>query len=351
MSGERIRVDGRRQVPRSGRWHRRLLALAVAFAAAPLTPLSGQDRSAQSTSARIVAYLNEPREPELGDVFQLDVQIRVAPDVVAFLSDTMTDAENSVSAGPGTWTVEHGPGDSLDVRATYPVMSFLPGGVELPFVELWTRPARPGEEPGIRPSSELPVGDREAPDAEYALLYLGGVFVMPPSEMVGDGATLEPRPPADVLGGDTSPWLVAAIAVTVAAAGAVAWLLLAGRAGRGPGTPTPSARDVALHELDRIRELGWHTNGHVVAFYDATTGVLRHYAERRKPHEWPSALTSSELLARLAEGRDEERLTDLRPTIWTAECVKFGSRRPDAETAERDWAHVREWIAGEEDES
>ncbi len=329
-------------------WRGAGLAAWLALASLPTLgtgPLAAQERLAQSSSARIVAFLNEPREPEFGEVFDLEVQVRVAPDVVAFLSDTMTDAASSVSAGPGTWTVTVGAADSLDVRATYPVMAFLPGGVELPFVELWTRPLRPGESATVRPSSELPDADRNAPDVEHAQLYLGGIFVMPPSEMIGDDAMLEPRPPADVLGGERSAWLVAALLLLAVAGGTVAWVVLAGRSARA-GSPPPlelSPREEALRELDRIRELGWHTNGRVADFYRATTDVLRYYAERREPSRWRTALTSSELLDRLREHGGTE-IEPLDATVWTAECVKFGGRRPDPGTAQADWSLVRDWI-------
>lgn len=325
-----------------------LLPLATAASFICPSVVSSQERSAQSGSARVVAFTNEPREPEFGEVFELEVQVRIAPDVVAFLSDTMAEASSSVSAGPGRWTVTAGPGDSVDVRATYPVMGFLPGGVELPWVELWTRLAGPGEDPGVRPSSELAQAERTAPGVEYARLYLGGIFVMPPSEMVGDDATLLPRPPADVLGGEVSPWLWATAAWLAVAGAVVAWLLLAGRRGDGRMAPIPlSPRAEALRELDRIRELGWHANGRVVDFYDATTGVLRRYAERREPQTLRTALTSSELLAALRERAGAEAVEPLGPTVWTAECAKFGGRRPSPETAEADWSRVRAWIAGE----
>jgi hypothetical protein len=322
--------------------------VATALVAVAPAPLAGQERQAQSATARIVAFLNEPREPEFGEIFQLEVQVRVAPDVVVFLSDTMVDAASSVSAGPGTWTVTVGAADSIDIRATYPVMGFLPGGVELPFVELWTRPLEAGEEPGVRPSSELPPSERDGPGVDHALLYLGGVFIMPPSEMIGDDAMLEPRPPADVAGGDVSIWLLGALMLVGVAAAVVAWLLLAPRLGKSsPVVPLLSPEEEALRELDRIHELGWHSNGRVADFYDATTGVLRHYAERRDPSRWRTALTSSELLARLREHWGAAEIEPLGGTVWTAECVKFGGRRPDAEAAEADWARVREWIARE----
>jgi hypothetical protein len=330
---------------------RRLIVAAALLALSSPAVLRAQTRSAQAGSARLVAFSNEPREPEFGEVFQLEVQVRVAPDVVAFLSDTLAEAANSVSAGPGTWSVTPGPADSVDVRATYPVMGLLPGGVELPLIELWTRPAAAGEVAGVLSARDVDAAALESPEVEHAMLYLGGVFIMPPSEMTGDDATLMPRPPADVLGGERSPWLVAALALVGLGVVAVAWILLGGREGAGAPVPVAlSPRAEALRELDRIRELGWHTNGRVAEFYDATTGVLRHYAERREPAQWRTALTSTELLARIGERWGPEAVEPLGPAVWTAECVKFGGREPGTAAAEADWSSVREWIARGTDE-
>jgi len=327
----------------------RHLLWAVSLVVAVPGVLAGQTRSAEAGSARLVAFTNEPREPEFGEVFQLNVQVRVAPGVVAFLSDTLAEAANSVSAGPGTWTIEPGPGDSVDVRASYPVMGLLPGGVELPLIELWTRPASASETAGVRAASELPGTDLAAPEFEHALLYLGGVFIMPPSEMVGDDAVLMPRPPADVFGGERSPWLVAALVLGGLAVAVVMALMLAGRvpgSSGGSGLPlTLSPRAEALRELDRIRELGWHTNGRSADFYAATTDVLRRYAERKEPAKWGTALTSTELLGALRERWSQDAIEPLRPTIWTAECAKFGGRTPGPDAAERDWTTIRGWIA------
>jgi hypothetical protein len=273
-----------------------ILPLALLLAASP--GIAAQTPSAQSGSARLVAFTNEPREPEFGEVFLLNVQVRVAPEVVAFLSDTLAEAANSVSAGPGTWTVTPGPGDSLDVRASYPVMGLLPGGVELPLIELWTRAAAAGESPGVRPASDLAASDVASPGTEHALLYLGGVFIMPPSAMVGDDAMLLPRPPADVFGGEQSPWLLAAFLLGGLAVVVVATLLVRGRTrGSTDAFLVLSPKAEALRELDRIRALGWHTNGRVGDFYEATTGSLRHSAQPRDPRPWAPAITISVLRA------------------------------------------------------
>jgi len=111
-----------------------------------------------------------------------------------------------------------------------------------------------------------------------------------------------------------------------------------------------SPRAEALRELERIRALGWHTNGRVADFYEATTGVLRHYAERRDPSELRTALTSSELLRSLRERWGPQAVEPIGPTVWTAECVKFGGRRPGADAAESDWTRVRDWVASEPDD-
>jgi len=325
---------------------RRVLALVALLSAAWQPTLQAQAPSAQAGSARVVAFTPPSPEPEFGEIFDLELRVRVAPGVVAFLADTMAEAANSVSAGPGSWTVEPGPADSLDVHASYPIMGLLPGAVELPLVELWTRPAAEGESPGVRAVHETDPATLSAPEFEHALLYLGGVFIMPPSEMMGEDEAPMPRPPADVLGRELSWWLVAAVFVGSLAVVAVTWFLLGGRE-RLPAPVLLSPRAEALKELERIRAQGWHENGHVAEFYDATTGVLRHYAERRDAHDLGAALTSSELLGRLRTRWGVESVESLGPAVWTAECVKFGGRRPGPQTAEADWSTVRDWIASE----
>jgi hypothetical protein len=108
--------------------------------AALLLPRAASAQALGQTAApiRLVAFTNEPREPEFGEVFELYLQLRMAPNLVAFIPDTLLPAPDAFNAAPGTWTTEAGPADSIDVRATYYVMGVMNGGVELPTLELLT---------------------------------------------------------------------------------------------------------------------------------------------------------------------------------------------------------------------
>jgi len=302
--------------------------------------------------ARLVAFTNEPREPELGEVFALNLTVRLAPDVIAFFPDTLVPARDAMSAGPGSWELGTAPGDSIDVRATYPVMGLDPGGVELPVLELWTRRAGSGEEAGPRRVASLAgtvrdgagPGGAPAPGLERLLIPVGGALIMPLRAMTeaADGG-LVPEPPADVLGGQWSPWLLGAVGTALGVAALLAWLFVGRAAAGGSVLAIRSPRAEALHELDRLHALRWHANGRVVEFYDATTGVLRRFAELTE-EECGRYLTSSELLGRLQDRWGAGRVGSLRDAVWSAERVKFGSDRPDPPAAEGDWATVRSWI-------
>lgn len=299
--------------------------------------------------ARLIAFINEPREPEFGEVFELYLSLRFAPDVVAFVPDTLLPDEHAFSAGAGHWTSAPGPADSIDVDATYPVMGLLNGGVQLPWLEIWSRPAAAGESPGPRPASELAaLGDTERAALRRTVLEIGGALILVPSEMAGEEASIDPHPPADVLGGEWSTWLVATIGVALAAVLALAWMFFATHRAEvrmGPLAVAANPRAEALEELDRVLARGWHTNGRVAEFYDATTNVLRLLSEVEEP-EWRRALTSTELVGRIEARWGTGRVGTLRPAIWAAERAKFGTHRPGAQAAEADWAAVRDWIRG-----
>ncbi len=321
------------------------LAMGALVAASPVAAVAYQE----AVPVRLIAFTNEPREPEFGEVFELYLSLRFAPDVVAFVPDTLIPDEHAFSAGTGHWTSTPGPADSVDVEATYYVMGLLNGGVQLPWLEIWSRPPAAGESPGPRPASELAaLGDTERAALRRTVVEIGGALILVPSEMAGQEASIDPRPPKDVLGGEWSIWLVAAVGITATAGLALAWMLfttLRAEARAGPLAAAADPRAEALRELDRVLALGWHTNGRTPEFYDATTGVLRVLSEVEEP-EWRRALTSTELLGRIEERWGVGRVEKLRPAIWSAERAKFGAHRPDPDTAEEHWAAVRDWIRG-----
>ena len=304
-----------------------------------------------SFEARLVAFTVEPRAPEFGEVFDLRITVRIGPGVVALLPDTLVPADASVSAGSGDWSVTSGPADSVDIRARYPVMGFLNGRVELPSLELWTRPAGVGEVGGARPASDLvDAGTALGDELQRILIFVGATEIIPLVEMADASGDLFPRPAADVLGGQWSIWFLSAVGVTAIASAILAWLLISRRrlAWRGAADVHGrgrSPRSGALRELDRIRGLGWHTEGRIVEFYNASTSVLRRFSEQEEP-EWGIALTSSELLVRLQDRWGSSSVEKLGSAISAAEWVKFGGYRPEIDTAEGHWMTIREWIEG-----
>jgi hypothetical protein len=302
------------------------------------------------TEARLVGFTVEPEAPEFGEVFDLRITVRIGPGVVAFLPDTLVPGDASFSAGSGDWSETSGPADSVDIQTSYPVMGFLSGPVELPWLELWTRPATAGEVGGARPASDLvDAGPVLGDELQPILISVGTTEIIPLSELAEAAGNLFPRPAADVLGGQWSIWFLSAV-VTAIAGAILAWVLMSRRQRSRRGGAELDGRDrsprgEALRELDRIRGLGWHIDGLMVEFYDATTGVLRRFSEQEDA-EWGIALTSHELLARLQGRWGSSSVENLGLTISVAERVKFGGYRSEVEAAEDDWVTIRDWIEG-----
>ena len=326
---------------------------AILFLALHATLATGGAR-AQSldlpTEARLVGFTVEPEGPEFGQVFDLRITLRIGPGVVAFLPDTLVAGDASASAGSGDWSETSGPADSVDIQASYPVMGFLSGVVELPSLALWTRPAGPGEVGGARPASDLvDVGPVLGDELQPSLISVGVTLIIPLSEMAEATADLFPRPAADVLGGQWSIWFLSAVVTAIGGASLACLLIFRGRLARRSDAQLNgrdrSPRGEALRELDRIRGLGWHTEGRMVEFYDASTGVLRRFSEQEEA-DWGIALTSSELLVRLQGRWGSNSVEDLGSAVSVAERVKFGGHGSEVETAEGHWMTIRDWIEG-----
>lgn len=177
-------------------------------------------------------------------------------------------------------------------------------------------------------------------------LEAGGVML---ARLAQAGDSALPRGPLDVVGGDWSPWVLGAAALALLLALARSAVLLRTWTGKREWRrwvqrlTSPSPRQAALKELEEIRGLGLHTNGHVGEFYARTTDVARRFSGTLDPSLGPS-LTSTEFIARLAEGRGAGAVDGLARVIEVAELTKFGRHRPDASAAESDWAAVRDWI-------
>lgn len=319
----------------------RVVAFWAGVVLCAVNPVGAQIQEGQ-VDARLIAFLTEPRVPEFGEVYDLTLRLRIAPEVVAFLPDTLLPSEDSFSAGQGSWSTSPGPSDSVDVQAIYPIMSFRAGGVYLPNIVVAIRP-RNGNEVSVRRAGNESLGlaNFEIPTGAVQIITLEALRLAADEEQI-------PRPPADVLGGQWSSWLISAVALIGLGLATLIWILIdywhAARR-MEQVAPKESARNIALKELDRLRSLKWHTDDRIVSFYDASTGVLRNYSGEEGP-EWGTALTSTELMFRL-EGRwGGDSVSDLDSTVWVAERVKFGSHRPGSEDAEVHWGTIRRWIEG-----
>lgn len=329
------------------------LALGSALYVTWIIPLEARSQG-PGADVRLVGFIIEPQEPEFGAVFDLRLNLRMAPGAVVFLPDTLNPASASVSAGAGEWSEVEGPSDSVDVSARYPVMAFLNGRVELPSLEVWTRSAVGGEEAGPRSVAEIPdQGPASADLLRSVVVATGAVQVVPLAEMANAEGPIGPRPPADVLGASYSPWFIAALLVGLIAGGGVFWAgVTALRARRAAPARAPVVRrlsplEEALSELDRILAHGWHLSDsreRLVGFYTASTDVLRRLAEQFDP-KWGMSLTSSELLTVLRDRWGQETVVHLHEAVSVAEWVKFGRHSPTSQVAEEHWRTIRTWVA------
>ncbi|MEX2583179.1 MAG: hypothetical protein WD766_07885, partial [Gemmatimonadota bacterium] len=144
--------------------------------------------------ARVVSMSTDPETPEFGRVFDLHLTVRVAPEYVVALSEALLPNLAAESIGEGSWQSAPAPGDSLDVLATYPMIMYAEGRVDLPSLVIRTRHA-PGAAATLAGVETLEGVDAEA-------IPLGAIIVPELAAMADSGAALVPRPAADVLGGE-----------------------------------------------------------------------------------------------------------------------------------------------------
>jgi hypothetical protein len=321
--------------------------MCAALVVLALSPTPGTAATQAATGGlRLAAFRADPSQPEFGRPFELQVRLRLAPGTTLFLPDTLLPADASASAGRGSWVESAGLADSLDVTATYPVVGYLNGEIELPALEAWVAPSTTGETTVVATRGADPIAMSATAGLERVAIPIGRIQITPLRELSQAGDSTVPRPPADVLGRQWSAWLALALGLTAAgglgAVGAVAARIRERNRAR-PTTPRLSSRREALAELDRIRSLGWHREGKLPEFYAATTNVLRRFSEQREP-DWGTALTSTELLDEIRARWGTAPVEGIASVIPMAERAKFGRHRPGPDDAEAHWSAVRAWI-------
>lgn len=298
---------------------------------------------------RLIRAWTEPASPGFGEPGTVRLELRAAPGVALFMPDTLSGAAHMSSAGTGRWEITSAPGDSVLVSAHYPIVGFRAGIQELPKLQVAIAARQSLADPPLVlpmreaaaaagadvPRVEVPLGSTTI--AEYA-----------PLEAADSAGILTPRPPADVLGGEWSVWLVLAVGLaSLAGAGGLGALLPRWWAQRGAAIVARirgrSPKQEALRELERIRGYGWHLDGRVDDFYASSTEILRGFAGRLDP-QWTGALTTGELLERLETRSDSGGLEPLAAAISNAERAKFGTLRPASDSAEADWTAIRDWV-------
>jgi hypothetical protein len=119
--------------------------------------------------------------------------------------------------------------------------------------------------------------------------------------------------------------------------------------GHTPSSP-PTAEELrqrALDELDALLAHGDHLEGRQLTFYTRSSDIVRRYLEGIDSSRG-SSLTSSELMRRLGAESGSNAVSGLATEMGLAEVMKFGRLRPDADTSERHWRALRDWVAASE---
>lgn len=297
----------------------------------------------------------------IGDRFQLDMTIVLAPRSVAFLPDSIV-GPGFEPFGPVEWTARTLGDGATELTVTYPLIAFQVGTVTVPEFEVFAADATEGASTGIAPP-DAPVGDFETFVENVAMLPSARLRPVPPQDVwVASVLILEdqeygivPRPAADVAGRNRN-WPATALTllfgIGLFAVSAVTMRDWSASRSAGNRTSPPSPRDVALAALDRLVAQGPAEDPR--AFFASSSEIVRRYVETFDGR-WGPAWTSTELMRGLhaREGVDPRRELAGTPAVDPAplaremefaEAVKFGGKRPDRVTAERHVGALRSWI-------
>ncbi|RJP82963.1 MAG: hypothetical protein C4524_00020 [Candidatus Zixiibacteriota bacterium] len=100
--------------------------------------------------------------------------------------------------------------------------------------------------------------------------------------------------------------------------------------------PPRPAHEVALEELDRLRDAGIFQQGQIKEYYVALSGIIRRYVEER--HGIPAMESTSYQLLRDLEPKvtDANLRRVLQNLLEDADLAKFAKHRPDEDDCRRD---------------
>ena len=301
----------------------------------------------------------------IGDAFELHVTLMLPPGRTAYFPDSLEAADGFGPLGRVEWTAEPASDGSSLLSLAYPLVAFDVGIVTTPEFEIFTGPtppsdasntplrtntARAGNIVGSWDSLRDELG-RQGQTSSLERIAIPSQRLWVASVLLLDDITqgLEPRPAADVTGGNWHwPSLIFIVASTFALGGVLMLSVgdLIGRdaeLGADAHARSLSPLEVALDAMDRLLASGLHSDGRVKTFYAHSSDIVRRYVETWDS-VWGSAQTSTELMRVLDHRATERADPGLLAEMRSAETVKFGRRRPDAAAAETHAKKLRTWI-------
>ena len=313
------------------------------------TLVSAAGVSGQETrTPRVTDVTLSPDTVGIGDRFQVELTMVLPDGTVAFAPDSIV-AAGFEPVAPVEWSATQVAAGGVELTVTYPLIAFDVGPVEVPEFEVFTASASEAGSAGLT--------EPDATLGSWTALQTGGsvpsirMHVVPARELwvtsafgVDDVAQgIQPRPPADVVGGNRD-WPATllmlgfgVVLLSVVTLSTQEWRQRNDRVSNELADP----RAAALLALDQLLAEGAHRSGRMRDFYARSSEIVRRFVEGLS-HAWGPSYTSSELMASLSRLSDGNE--DLVVEMLEAEVVKFSTTRPDESTAERHWRVLRTWV-------
>jgi len=291
---------------------------------------------------------------EMAEVFELRVEVLVPGGSMVYFPATVPSSDDVESFTPVDWRARRGPDGGATIELRYALIPFGMGNIVLPRVDVVTMP-REDEADGqdIPGGSIVGVWEERQPALRYTRSTTAPAIWVEPvystDDVVGG---MSPRGPGDVVGFSWSwPSVVLLLLFSTVIGGVVVTTTREWLEGRAEPAPVPppgptsldEARNQALAALDRLLAAGPYSAERTHKLYEESSGIVRGYVERFDPG-WGPELTSSELMDRLRSRSPEGAV--LEPEMRTAEAVKFGRLRPQAEPTATYLTVLRAWLEG-----